>query len=81
MNADYDRDGFLVVPDFLPAGDCDALQVRAAELVADFDPGPARTLFSTRDQGHYALHLIDRRAVYSVDNWLQRSDFPLRGFS
>jgi phytanoyl-CoA hydroxylase len=24
----------------------------AAELVAGFDPGPARTIFSTRDQGH-----------------------------
>jgi phytanoyl-CoA hydroxylase len=30
----------------------DALQARAAELVAAFDPGPVRTVFSTRDQGH-----------------------------
>jgi phytanoyl-CoA hydroxylase len=52
MNADYERDGFLVVPDFLPAADCDALQARAAELVAGFGAGPARTIFSTRDQGH-----------------------------
>ena len=56
MNADqlasYGRDGFLVVPDFLSAADCDALQARAAELVAGFDPGPVRTVFSTRDQGH-----------------------------
>jgi phytanoyl-CoA hydroxylase len=48
----YDRDGFLVLPDFLSAGDCDALQARASELVAVFAPGPARTIFSTRDQGH-----------------------------
>jgi phytanoyl-CoA hydroxylase len=52
MNADYNRDGFLVMPDFLSAADCDALQARAAELVAGFDPGLARTIFSTRDQGH-----------------------------
>ena len=39
MNADYERDGFLVLPDFLSAADCDALQVRAAELAAGFDPG------------------------------------------
>jgi phytanoyl-CoA hydroxylase len=52
MNADYDRDGFLVVPDFLSAADCDVLRARAAELVASFDPASARTLFSTRDQGH-----------------------------
>ena len=48
MNADYARDGFLVVPDFLAAADCDALQARAAELVAGFDPGPARTIFSRK---------------------------------
>ncbi len=52
MSGDYARDGFLVLPDFLPAGDCDALQARAAELMAGFDPGRARTVFSTRDQGH-----------------------------
>jgi phytanoyl-CoA hydroxylase len=52
MNADYDRDGFLVLPDFLSAADCDALQQRAAALAADVDPGLARTIFSTRDQGH-----------------------------
>jgi phytanoyl-CoA hydroxylase len=50
--AAYARDGFLVLPDFLPAADCDALQARAARLVAGFDPGPARIAFSTRDQGH-----------------------------
>ena len=44
--AAYDRDGFLVLRDFLPAADCDALQARAAELVAAFDPGPARTVWT-----------------------------------
>ena len=48
----YARDGFLVVRDFLSADDCNALQARAADLVAGFDPGPARSVFSTRDQGH-----------------------------
>ena len=48
MIAQYERDGFLVVPDFLPPADCDALQQR----VAGFDPGPQRTAFSTRDQSH-----------------------------
>jgi phytanoyl-CoA hydroxylase len=50
--AAYARDGFLVLEGFVPAEDCDALQARAAALVAAFDPGPARTVFSTRDQGH-----------------------------
>ncbi|WP_421996617.1 phytanoyl-CoA dioxygenase family protein [Reyranella sp.] len=46
------RDGFLVLEDFVAAADCDALQARVAELVAGCDPGLARTVFSTRDQGH-----------------------------
>ena len=50
--AAYERDGYLVLPEFLLSADCDALQTRAAELVAGFDPGPARVAFSTRDQGH-----------------------------
>jgi len=50
--AAYARDGFMVLEDFLPPTDCDALQARTAELVAGFDPGPLRTAFSTRDQGH-----------------------------
>jgi phytanoyl-CoA hydroxylase len=50
--AAYECDGFLVLPDFLPPADCDALQARAAELVAGFDPGPVRTVFSSHDQGH-----------------------------
>ena len=48
----YERDGFLVLEDFLPPADCDALQARVVELVAAFDPGPARTVFSARDQSH-----------------------------
>jgi len=52
MNADYARDGFVVLPDFLSAADCEALRQRAAELEAGVDPGLAPTIFSTRDQGH-----------------------------
>jgi len=48
----YERDGFLVLEGFLPAEDCDALQARAVELMADFDAGTARTIFSTHDQAH-----------------------------
>lgn len=53
MNLDaYERDGFLVAEDFLSPDECDALQARAVELVAGFDPGPVRTAFQARDQGH-----------------------------
>src|SRR5260370_34025885 len=50
--AAFARDGFLVLEGFLPLSDCDALQARAAELVAGWDRGGKRTAFSTRDQSH-----------------------------
>ena len=35
---------------------------------------------SARPRHAYALHLIDGRAAYDADNWLQRPTLPLRGF-
>jgi phytanoyl-CoA hydroxylase len=35
---------------------------------------------SSRPRHAYAVHLIDGRADYPADNWLQRPDLPLRGF-
>ena len=48
--AQYDRDGFLVLPDFVNDGVCDALRARAEELVRDFDPSGLISIFSTREQ-------------------------------
>lgn len=50
--AAWTRDGYLSLEDFLPAADCDALQERAAALVAGFEAGPERTVFSVSDQAH-----------------------------
>lgn len=50
--AAYERDGFLVLEDFVSQAECDALQARAAELAAGFRPGPTATAFSTRNQAH-----------------------------
>lgn len=48
----YARDGFAILPDFVPIEDCEALEARAAELVAGFEPAGAPTAFSTVDQAH-----------------------------
>jgi len=48
--AQYERDGFLVIEDFVAAEACDRLQERARELVAVFDPTEVRSIFSTREQ-------------------------------
>jgi phytanoyl-CoA hydroxylase len=46
----YERDGLLVIENFVSAEACDALQARAEELVRDFDPGDVVSIFSTREQ-------------------------------
>jgi phytanoyl-CoA hydroxylase len=52
MLAAYRRDGFLVLEDFVPAADCEALVARAAELVARRDRLEQRAVFSAADQAH-----------------------------
>ena len=48
--AEYERDGFLVLEDFVSGAQCDAVRARAASLVAQFDPDGVRSIFSTREQ-------------------------------
>ena len=35
----YERDGFLVLDDFVAAPECDRLRARAVELAEAFEPG------------------------------------------
>jgi len=48
--AQYERDGCLVLEDFVDHPACDRLRVRAAELVRDFDPEGVVSVFSTHEQ-------------------------------
>jgi phytanoyl-CoA hydroxylase len=46
----YQRDGYLVVPDFKSAAEIAALRARAAQIVNDFDPAAQSGIFSTIEQ-------------------------------
>jgi phytanoyl-CoA hydroxylase len=46
----FRRDGFVVLEGFVPGDECDALRVRADELVATFEPGDVRSIFTTDEQ-------------------------------
>ena len=46
----YERDGFLVLEDFVAASECDRLRARADELVEGFEPGEVLSVFTTREQ-------------------------------
>lgn len=50
QRADWARDGFLVLPGFVPAEACDELRAHAGTLIAGFDPGEVPSVFSTHEQ-------------------------------
>lgn len=48
--ARFQKDGFLVLTDFVTSRECDALRARAEELVREFDPAGVVSIFSTHEQ-------------------------------
>jgi phytanoyl-CoA hydroxylase len=48
--ANYERDGFLVLPDFVSLEDCRALRSAAVGIVNDFVPSDRNTVFTTNEQ-------------------------------
>ena len=52
MLAAYRESGVLVLRNFVSVDACKALQTRAAELVAEFNPSAVRSVFSTTDDIH-----------------------------
>src|SRR5436853_3969482 len=48
--AAYERDGFLVLENFIERDACDRLRARAEELVRDFDTNGVVSIFSTHEQ-------------------------------
>jgi phytanoyl-CoA hydroxylase len=47
---DYERDGFLVMEDFVSAEACDRVRERAERLVREFEPAGVMSIFSTHEQ-------------------------------
>ncbi len=50
MNAAFDRDGVIILHDFVPVSECRRLQQRALELVDEFDANSVRSIFSVTQQ-------------------------------
>ena len=50
----YQRDGFLVLTEFVETNACDQLRARAEELVRDFDPSGVVSVFSTIEQNRHS---------------------------
>ena len=50
QKAQYQKDGFIVIPNFKTAEEIAALRARAAQVVNDFDPAAAQGIFTTKNQ-------------------------------
>ena len=68
QRAQYQRDGYIVLPDFKSAGDVAALRQRAGEIVEAFDPSQSRSIFTTSNQ------------LAATDEYFLRSDNTIRCF-
>ena len=60
--ADFHRDGFLVVPDFVDVDACNRLKARAEKILHEFDPDHDRSIFTTNEQSRHA----DRQFIESA---------------
>ena len=52
MKTAFDRDGFLILENFVDPAECDRLRDRADHLVSEFDPSGISTVFSTKTRAH-----------------------------
>jgi phytanoyl-CoA hydroxylase len=64
----YQRDGYIIIPDFKSRDEIARLRKRAEEIVDAFDPNESRAVFTTRDQAN------------ASDAWFLGSDNTVRCF-
>ena len=68
----FERDGFLILENFLSHESCDELKARARKLVFEFDPAEVVSIFSTHEQNRiaddYFLESSDKIRFFFEEN-------------
>lgn len=66
--ANFQRDGYIVIPGFKSVQEIAAVRARAAQIVDEFDPGQGSSIFTTQNQ------------ATATDDYFLRSDNTIRCF-
>ncbi len=74
----FHRDGVIVLEDFVPASQCDALKQRARELVDHYAPLAPGTVFSTIDNSH-AKDAYFQESANSIGVFFEEGAFDAEG--
>lgn len=74
----FERDGVLVIEDFVSRPACEALRQRAMELVSELAPQAHGTVFSTRDQRH-ARDARFEASANGIDVFFEEGAFDAQG--
>jgi hypothetical protein len=69
QRAQYDRDGFIVLPGFKNPEQIAALRARAEAIVDAFDPNESRAIFTTRDQERARAVVVQLEAQAATLIW------------
>ena len=54
----FEKNGYLVLENFVSQEDCDKLRVRASKIVEDFDSSESVNIFTTNEQTRYSDHFF-----------------------
>jgi len=79
QQAQYQADGYLVLPDFKTAAEIQALRERALQIVEAFDADRHRAIFSTQDQARKTTNTAFLDSAEGIECFFEEEAFDEQG--